>query len=440
MITIKESTNTFDTGVQSSDSILTGDMRDSKIIFQSDQLGSLSKLTFKVELYFGGKLIFETMTPVLYEDGIYGISNIDLSGPIRDYLITQNGLSKYGSSAQINYLNFRNINTSGQVKLYEYEDGAEYAVYTFDTYIYKTTEKNLSVTLYNNGVWNSEQSKLLLNKYFVSTYSPETNVCDFTNKEFNNEVYRNSEFLFYLFENKPYQGNILNGTNSDGTFSYSVNNTVPYLNTNIMLTVRDDSIKVYPTTNLEWEVIIDGTPTSGTDFTVFDVYFETYSVDTFTISQMNHSYKYKYKSSCEKYPHQLRWVNMLGGYDTFNFDLIHQETLQVSDKGYYQNNYGMTDVLSPNDFKSSYLSYDKKFNKKYIFKTDWLTDDQIYLLEDLFKSPEVYFLSADHSYGNTPEWVAMKNLTKTQTLYHKDKKGLKRYEIAVEESIKKEII
>jgi len=673
MITIKESTNTFDASTQSFDSILTGDLSDSKIVFQSNLLNVMNNLTFKVQLYFDETLIFETVTPVLYEDGDYAISNVDLSKPIRDYLITQIGLTS-SDDIEDKYNAFRKINNSGKVVITElitdldavlddstitdipdlslwfdvnegitedpngnitfwlskvgstkllytngtinsyakkdddknliywnrgtinsyfesnstsklesvngltiftigaeitqnytvallskneggeagrgyigvgtnyaqisdgtlfktfdfghnsnlrcttlaYADGTELWGYTnttqhtdnqsihfddggtesfkylastfgnneemyagdliiydrklseaeilqvqtylmskyttieLDTFIYKTINKTTFVKpKYIDNVLDTDINDLLLNRYFTFKYSPDTNVIDYSlNNTYSNSVYKNSDLLFNFYCENDSGQTIFFASSNNGDYEITVKPTTD-LTESLILNIKDDmkDIRIFPNTNLEWEIddYVNNVHSTGTDFDFFNFYVQTYMEFDYSELGIHHSserntIKFKYKEDCEKYPHQLRWLNMLGGYDTFNFDLIHSEEVQISDKGYYQNNFGLTDSLYSNDFNSSYQSYKKKYNKKYIFKTDWLTDDQIYLLEDLFKSNEVYYLYANHSYGNSPEWVAMRNLTKKQVLYHKDIKGLKRYEITIEESLKKEII
>jgi len=683
MITIKDSTNIFDSSTQTFESILTGDLKDSKLIFQSDRYNNdvtnenLTNLKFKVELYFDGSLIFDTFTPVLYNSGSYGISNIDLSTPIRDYLITQIGLTT-SDDIEDKYDAFRQINNTGEVvikeisedldsytdivepdsisdllfwmdpsygisyatepsistwtprvdnystgffdrvivnstsgndiliseyngktvvqgyrgneptydryfhyypatdqrladppdgmtiftisggitgetniiskeystgdfsvagnvssSLYQMSDGVssedvtieggtdsftlqimsyypttKFAAYfnnwdkenslatydinddesekayllkgsvnhgiyagdiivydrrltdeeinqvqsylmdkyqiferTYDTYIYKAVKKDYELIIYNNDVLSTTTDNLLLNRYFNYKYLPYSNVTDLTNNDYYNEVYRSTDLLLNFYDNAistviP----LMSGSNTEDTFSFEINRTVGSRNVNQICDITSDTFNIHPTTSLEWIVTENTVITSGSNFSTFSDYFADNELDTFQLNDSKHKIYFKYNDECVKYPHQLRWLNTLGGYDTFNFDLIHQEEVQTSDKGYYQNNYSLTDELYSNDFNASYQSYDKKFNKKYVFKTDWLKDDQIYLLEDLFVSPEVYFLNAVYSYGNNAEWLSMKNLTKSKTLYHKDIRGLKKYEITIEESVKKIII
>ena len=452
MITILESTNIFNSTTQTYESIMTGDMRDSKIIFQSDQLNTLSSLTFKVELYFDSDLIFETITPILYESGTtIGISNIDLSRPIRDYLITQTGISKYDDDIETQYNNFRKINNDAQLIIYEYDTGVEISGYTFNSYIYKTIEKATLIKPYfYDGASTLARNDLFLQRYIIEQYSYEDNLIDNARvTSISNSIHPSADLFFNFYIEDPYKnftfielfGTIAGSYVKIISANININDTFTF-----RVNKETNLVNIFPTIDLKWEYFDGTTIYSGTDFSILNTHLtsDNFDVVNFSMNLFNDSYGVKrlfeYTIDCSKYPHQLRWLNMLGGYDTFNFDLIHQETVQVSDKGYYQNNYGLTDSISTNDLRSSYQSYDRKFNKKYTFKTDWLTADQIYLLEDIFKSNEIYYLNSDLTYGKTPEWVAMKNLTKTQELYHKDKFGLKRYEITVEESLKKEII
>jgi len=103
---------------------------------------------------------------------------------------------------------------------------------------------------------------------------------------------------------------------------------------------------------------------------------------------------------------RLSWFNTLGGRDYMNFTMFTEKTINTSQEVYYQEQLdysGSKPVPHINNTTNIESSYpvgslaikggDKPFNKQaetvYALQTDWLTQEQVDLVEGLVKSPQV---------------------------------------------------
>jgi hypothetical protein len=98
---------------------------------------------------------------------------------------------------------------------------------------------------------------------------------------------------------------------------------------------------------------------------------------------------------------RLSWFNTLGGRDYMNFTMFTEKTINTSQSNYAQEqlNYsGATPVPTGQLYASPYGNtmvkggtkpYAKQADTTYSIQTDWLTQDQVDLLEGLVKSPQV---------------------------------------------------
>ena len=131
---------------------------------------------------------------------------------------------------------------------------------------------------------------------------------------------------------------------------------------------------------------------------------------------------YTIKEYCSNplYPRvRLSWLNTLGGRDYMNFTALmekttdvksesfHQEQMnldgatpvEILDDGYPINKLGMTGGAKP---------YNKQAMRSYAIESDWLTQDQVDLLEGLIKSPQVlaYIHDEDNDLSDVYPYVA----------------------------------
>jgi hypothetical protein len=97
---------------------------------------------------------------------------------------------------------------------------------------------------------------------------------------------------------------------------------------------------------------------------------------------------------------RLSWVNTLGGRDYLNFTMFNEKSIATKQEVYTQeqmNWSGSTPVPLNNNslvignlgVKGGDKSYNKQVETSYKIQTDWLTQEEMYLLESLQKSPQV---------------------------------------------------
>ena len=96
--------------------------------------------------------------------------------------------------------------------------------------------------------------------------------------------------------------------------------------------------------------------------------------------------------NCSKYtPVRLHWMNRLGGFDSFNFDLKNEERTDVMRKQYDQQPHTFTgfgwDYTKADRGRTQ---YDTQLTKKLKVNTNYLNETESIWMESLFTSPEVY--------------------------------------------------
>ena len=96
--------------------------------------------------------------------------------------------------------------------------------------------------------------------------------------------------------------------------------------------------------------------------------------------------------NCSKYtPVRLHWMNRLGGFDAFNFDLKSEESTDVKRKNYDQNPHSFTGFGWTYDKADrGRTQYDTQLTKKLTVNTNYLNETESAWMESLFTSPEIY--------------------------------------------------
>ena len=97
---------------------------------------------------------------------------------------------------------------------------------------------------------------------------------------------------------------------------------------------------------------------------------------------------------------RLSWLNDLGGRDYLNFTVFLEKEVSTTNDSYSQEqiNWGLTTpvpigVLDPSQYlmlQGGNKVYNKMANTSWSIQSDWLTQDQVELLEGLQKSPQVF--------------------------------------------------
>ena len=103
-------------------------------------------------------------------------------------------------------------------------------------------------------------------------------------------------------------------------------------------------------------------------------------------------------ADCSKYtPIQLAWVNALGAWDYYTFELASIESLNIK-RDTITTNYGNWNAAA----NFSYGQYERgemvtkiEANKEYTINSDWLDDEYFIWLQELLMSKEVYYCNSD---------------------------------------------
>lgn len=134
---------------------------------------------------------------------------------------------------------------------------------------------------------------------------------------------------------------------------------------------------------------------------------------------------------CGKYtPIRLHWLNRLGGFDSFNFNMksVKETDVKRSDFEKQHHSFSGTSWSYSSDARGT-TDYDVQLTDNIEINTDYLTDEEAVWMEDLITSPVVY-----QELDNELIAVNIKNKKYTEQTSLNDK--LKQYNIELEYSLK----
>lgn len=134
-----------------------------------------------------------------------------------------------------------------------------------------------------------------------------------------------------------------------------------------------------------------------TGATFYTVIWETN--DTFN-EKISATYKFKIVDSCSKYEdYQLLFMDRLGSFLPVHFDLVSKKDVSM-DKVSYRKNIGSFDSVS-NTY--GYNTYDRNktrlttdVNKIYSITSNWVSESQARIIEEMLASPEVYHINNEN--------------------------------------------
>ena len=117
-----------------------------------------------------------------------------------------------------------------------------------------------------------------------------------------------------------------------------------------------------------------------------------YNIRTFGVGSASKIYRYNITEVCSKFtPVRLHFLNRLGGYDSFTFDLLNTFTSNIERKEYRQNLGGFVGSTYTYDIKDrSATIFDTQIKTTQVLNSNWITDTEAGWLEQLMTSPDVY--------------------------------------------------
>ncbi|WP_395652530.1 hypothetical protein [Brevundimonas sp.] len=106
--------------------------------------------------------------------------------------------------------------------------------------------------------------------------------------------------------------------------------------------------------------------------------------------------RYNIDDSCSKYePVRIYFLNKLGAYDAFTFDLVSRENNTIERKKYRRNLGGFSGTsFVYTDFQRANIIYDTQINETLTINSNWITDAEAIWLEELLTSPITYMETA----------------------------------------------
>lgn len=132
-------------------------------------------------------------------------------------------------------------------------------------------------------------------------------------------------------------------------------------------------------------------------------YYECY-VEYTDGSIINYTEKFRihFDQDCTRFePIRLHWLNKFGTYDSFSFDLLSQNSANITSNN-YQRQLGQWQGSGSYVFPSTapqMQHYSKRAVEQMILNSDWIKQDvQHWLVEELYESPRVYVEDRDTFY------------------------------------------
>ena len=136
---------------------------------------------------------------------------------------------------------------------------------------------------------------------------------------------------------------------------------------------------------------------NGTCYKYFVRVVASSVITPWNIYSVQKSETWTFNISCDcstKTKYKLQWLNELGGWDFYTFDLGSNKSL-VIDKSIYQKKLKeikSTNAYTYNQGNRGRTTYDTKSTLNYVVRSNFLTQEKIEWLSWIYESPEVYWL------------------------------------------------
>jgi len=106
--------------------------------------------------------------------------------------------------------------------------------------------------------------------------------------------------------------------------------------------------------------------------------------------------RFNIDTSCSKYESKrIYFLNKLGAYDAFTFDLLSRENNSIERKKYRRNVGGFSgSSYVYTDFQRANIIYDTQVSETMILNSNWITEAESAWLEELISSPITYMETA----------------------------------------------
>jgi hypothetical protein len=141
-------------------------------------------------------------------------------------------------------------------------------------------------------------------------------------------------------------------------------------------------------------VIVNNTTITQAQFDLA-AYYECYVEYTDGVTtNYTELFKIWYDQECTRYtPVRLHWLNKFGVYDSYSFDLVSQDSANVTTNNYQQQlgQWGNSGAYEFPRIGAQMKHYSKRAVEQMIINSDWIKEAvQHWLVEELYESPRVY--------------------------------------------------
>jgi len=146
--------------------------------------------------------------------------------------------------------------------------------------------------------------------------------------------------------------------------------------------------------NVGPDVIVNNTTITQAQFDLA-AYYECYvEYSDGVTTNYTELFKIWYDQECTRYtPVRLHWLNKFGVYDSFSFDLVSQDSANVTTNNYQQQlgQWGNSGAYEFPRIGAQMKHYSKRAVEQMIINSDWIKEAvQHWLVEELYESPRVY--------------------------------------------------
>ena len=160
-----------------------------------------------------------------------------------------------------------------------------------------------------------------------------------------------------------------------GSFSFSITNQYGYV-----------AVGTYDLINSDASIWSGSTPSTIIDGAAY------YDATIRSGGGLQATVRYYIDAKCSKYePIRLHWLNKLGGFDSFNFNLKSEEQTSIKRSTYLQDEHSFTGTAWKYEKTSrGTTDYNITTQDKLTVNTDYLTEEESVWMQDFATSPVVY--------------------------------------------------
>lgn len=243
-----------------------------------------------------------------------------------------------------------------------------------------------------------------------------------------------TSFISNPYFNEPASNSVSPDKNGDNfmiEIPAGINN---WVNTNFVITSYVDSFGISHVLSHATAIIYGDGTSNHLWFTynsiIYDIYVKNYNYYAYRWpfgdgGRISIKHKFNVIENCKFDGINVAWENTKGGLDYYLFTMANEKTV-VMDKTIYNKNLYTLNIDNAIVLKNSYCKgkniYRNNTQSVYEIQSNWMNQDEINGMEDLFRSTEVYM-------NLKGTWFYVISAEKKAVIYNKKRSGLKKYKL-----------